>query len=136
MTGPSFEHCCCDWLYSARRAKTKKEGMIRHDDLRGVDDLIAEIALTRRVRQRHLVEALSTPARPVTALVRVVVGCRRHFMHPREPAQFDAQGFLVVDTCGCLLLMNHDDGCVCEHEIECRSTASMLTGGSTTPRGT
>jgi hypothetical protein len=41
-------------------------------------------------------------------------------MHPREPTQFDAQGFLVVDTCGCLLLLNHDDGCVCEHEIECR----------------
>ena len=25
----------------------------------------------------------------------------------------------MVDTCGCLLLPNHVDGCVCEHEIEC-----------------
>ncbi len=96
----------------------EEEGMIQGDDLRGVDDLIAEIALTRRVRQRHLVETLSAPARPLTALVRV--GCRRRFMHPRGPTPFEAQGFLVVETCGCLLLLNHDDGCVCEHEIECR----------------
>ena len=66
----------------------EEEGMIRHDDLRGVDDLIGEIALTRRVRQRHLVEALRALARPLMALVRV--GCRRRFMHARDPTHFDA----------------------------------------------
>ncbi len=71
MTEPSFERCCCDWLHSARVGEDEENGMILHDDLRGVDELIAEIALTRRVRQRYLVEALRAPARPLTALVRV-----------------------------------------------------------------
>jgi hypothetical protein len=46
--------------------------------------------------------------------------CRRRFTHPRQPTQFDERGYVVVDTCECLLLSDHDDGCVCEHDIERR----------------
>ena len=35
-------------------------------------------------------------------------------------ATLDARGFLVVDTCECVLLSDHDDGCVCGHDIERR----------------
>jgi hypothetical protein len=41
----------------------EEEGMIRHDDLRGVDDVIAEIALTRRVCASATLWRLSAPRR-------------------------------------------------------------------------
>ena len=83
----------------------EEENMIlRRDDLRGVDDLIAELALTRRARQRHLASAPGSR-------------CGRRIVHRREPTQFDAR---QIDTCDCLLPTGHDDGCLCEHEIECR----------------
>jgi hypothetical protein len=79
--------------------------ILRDDDnLRGADDFIAEIALAKRARQR----------RPSSLC------CWRRFTHPRQrqPTQFDDRGCVVVDTCVCLLLSGHDDGCVCEHDIE------------------
>jgi len=81
--------------------------ILRRGDLGGVDDLVAEIALARRARQHRPANALGEQ-------------CRRRFTHPRRPPQFDARGFLVVDTCECLLLSDHGDGCVCEHDIERR----------------
>ena len=81
--------------------------MILRDGLRGVDDLIAERALAGR---RLLRQRASTPDSR----------CRRRFVHPHQPTQFDARGSLVVDRCGCDLQMGHDDDCLCEHETECR----------------
>jgi hypothetical protein len=81
--------------------------VIRRDVLAGVDDFAAELALARRARQRHLANAPSSL-------------CGRLFTHPRQPTQLDARGFLVVDTCECVLLSDHDDGCVCGHSIERR----------------
>jgi hypothetical protein len=75
-----------------------------NDSLHGIDDFVAEIALARRERERRL----ATPS------------CRRRFTHPRQPTQFDARGFLAVETCECRLPTNHDGGCVCAHDIECR----------------
>jgi hypothetical protein len=54
------------------------------NDLAGVDDLVAEIALTRRARQRRLADASN-------AL------CGLRFTHPRWPAERDSNGYLVVD---------------------------------------
>jgi hypothetical protein len=34
----------------------------------------------------------------------------------------------VVDTCECLLLGDHDGGCVCEHDIE-RIVCRLDSGG-------
>jgi hypothetical protein len=79
----------------------------RDDNLRGVDDFVAEIALARRARERSLAEAPSSL-------------CGRRFTHPRWPAQVNESGYLVVETCGCLRLSGHEDGCVCEHDIERR----------------
>lgn len=79
----------------------------RPDDLAGVDDFLAEHAFARRALQRHLASAPSTQ-------------CRRRFIHPREPLRFDTRRFIVIDACRCLLSMGHDDGCFCEHKIECR----------------
>ena len=76
----------------------------RHDTLHGIDDIVAEVALAKRERQRLLI---GTPTL-----------CRRRFTYPRQPTQFNEQGFLLVDTCGCVRLAGHDDGCVCEHSIE------------------
>jgi len=72
----------------------------RRDDLAGVDDFAAELALARRARQR-----------PASL-------CGRHFTHPCRPTQFDALGYLVVETCACLLPRGPDECCVCEHNIE------------------
>jgi len=72
----------------------------RPDDLAGIDDFAAELALARRARQR------------LASL------CGRHFTHPLRPTQFDALGYLVVETCACLLPRGHDECCVCEHNIE------------------
>jgi hypothetical protein len=82
--------------------------MIQDDGFHGVDDLIAEHAFARRALRRY--KAAATDSR-----------CRRRLNHPREPTQFDEYGFLVVDTCECLLLWSHgfEVGCICEHEIEC-----------------
>jgi len=79
----------------------------RNDDLAGVDDFVAEIALTRRARQR-LLDGTSSSL------------CRLRFTHPCQSTQFDERGFLVVDTCECVLPADHDDGCVCGHDIERR----------------
>ena len=79
----------------------------RDNNLNGADDLVAEIALAKRARQRR-------PAGAFSSL------CGRRFTHPRRPTQLDARGFLVVDTCECVLLSGHDDGCVCGHNIERR----------------
>ena len=77
----------------------------RRADLRGTDDFVAEIALTRRAHRP------ADAANPV---------CRRRFTHPRQPARFDERGFLAIDTCNCLLPTGHDHGCICEHAIERR----------------
>ncbi len=74
------------------------------DDLAGVDDLVAEIALTRRARQRQLADASSSL-------------CGLRFTHP---AQRDSNGYLVVETCACVLPGGHGGGCVCGHNIERR----------------
>ena len=79
----------------------------RHDDLAGVDDFVAEIALAKRERWRRLA-GTSGPF------------CGRRFTHPRQPTQFDERGYLVVETCKCTLLSDHDDACVCGHDIERR----------------
>jgi len=74
----------------------------RRDDLAGIDDFAADLALARRARQR------------------LAAVCGRLFTHLRRPTQFDALGYLLVDTCACILPRGHDDGCVCEHKIERR----------------
>jgi len=71
----------------------------RLDDLAGVDDRIAEQALARRAQLRA--------AAPIS-------WCRPRFSHPLEATQFN-------DTCACLLPMDHDGGCLCEHGIEGRA---------------
>jgi hypothetical protein len=82
--------------------------ILRHDaDLRGADDFVAEVALARRARQRYLSNA---PSRL----------CGRRFTHPRWPTQPDAHGYLLVHSCPCLRPSGHDDGCVCEHNVERR----------------
>ena len=73
------------------------------DDLRSVDDWIAEIAFARRALKRHLADGTL---------------CGRRFTHSRRPMQFDARGDLVTDTCSCLRPTGHDRGCLCEHDIE------------------
>ena len=75
------------------------------DDLHGVDDLIAEIALARRALQRRV-------ANELTLL------CRRRFTHPHRPTQFDELGYVVNDICACVRAVGHDHGCWCEHGIE------------------
>jgi hypothetical protein len=75
------------------------------DDVHGVDDWIAEIALARRALQRQL-------AGELTLL------CRRRFTHPHRPTQFDALGYVVNDICACVRAVGHDHGCWCEHGIE------------------
>jgi hypothetical protein len=91
---------------TTRAAGESEEDMIlrRHDTLHGIDDIVAEVALAKRERQRQLI---GTPTL-----------CRRRFTHPRQPTQFNEQGFLLVDTCACVRLAGHDDGCVCGHSIE------------------
>jgi hypothetical protein len=93
---------------SARRATAKDERpsmkiFSRRDDLTGIDDLVAELALARRALQRH----------PADRTL-----CGRRFTHSRRPMQFDARGYLVIDTCSCLRPAGHDRGCMCEHDIE------------------
>ena len=61
------------------------------DDLRGIDDWIAEIALGRRARQRDELTSI----------------CPRRFTHPRRDA-----------PCACVRPVGHDHGCWCEHGIE------------------
>jgi hypothetical protein len=105
--------------------------MIRREDLAGVDDFAAELALARRARQHHLANAPS-------AL------CGRRFTHPRWPTQLDARGYLLILTCACLRPSGHEDSCVCEHRIERRvyridddgreHYATRPLGGATQPR--
>jgi hypothetical protein len=75
------------------------------DNLRGVDDWIAETSLNRRARQRRLADA----PKPL---------CGRRFAHPPWPARLDTRGYLLVDTCVCIRPSSHEEGCVCEHDIE------------------
>jgi len=77
----------------------------RRDDLSGVDDFVAELAFARRALQRHLADCTL---------------CARRFTHPRRPTQFDAPGYLVIDTCACRRPSGHDRGCLCEHDMERR----------------
>ena len=77
----------------------------QREDVAGLDDFVAEIALAKRERRRRLTD---TPGS----------FCGRRFTHPRQPTQFDERGYLVVETCKCTLLSDHDDGCVCGHDIE------------------
>jgi len=79
----------------------------RNDNLHGADDFIAEIALARRARERSLAEALNSL-------------CGRRFTHPRWPAQVSESGYSAVETCACLRLSGHENGCVCEHDMERR----------------
>jgi hypothetical protein len=82
--------------------------ILRHDDnLHGADDFVAEIALTRRARQRYLANVPSSL-------------CGRRFTHPRQPMLLDERGYLLVNTCLCLRPSSHGEGCVCEHGIERR----------------
>jgi len=73
------------------------------DDLGGIDDLVAEVALARRARQRELAEGAF---------------CGRRFTHPRRPTEFDALGHLLVDICVCLRSAGHEHECLCGHGIE------------------
>jgi len=83
--------CGAAWL-------ARVKGMVRRrDDLRGVDDLIAEQALAGRAELRLTAAPHSR--------------CSRRFMHPREATQFN-------DKCACVLPTDHDGGCLCEHGIE------------------
>jgi hypothetical protein len=75
------------------------------DNLRGADDYLAEIALAKRALHRHLAGEPSSL-------------CGRRFTHTRRPMQFDALGYLVIDTCACLRPCGHDLGCLCEHDID------------------
>jgi hypothetical protein len=79
--------------------------MIRRDDVAGVDDFVAELALARRARQRSLANAPSS-------------SCGRRFTHPLWPTRLDGRGYLRVVTCACLRPSGHEHGCVCEHGIE------------------
>jgi hypothetical protein len=79
----------------------------RHDDLSGVDDLIAERALAQRALLRCVASAAGSR-------------CQRHFSHPREPIQFDDRRCLVIDNCGCVRSQHHDAECLCGHGVECR----------------
>jgi hypothetical protein len=82
--------------------------ILRHDDnLRGADDFVAEIAFARRARERSLADAPSSL-------------CGRRFTHPRWPTQLDARGYLLIVTCACLRPSSHEEGCVCEHNVERR----------------
>ena len=74
------------------------------DDLRGVDDWIADLAIARRALN-------ATWPTSLTLL------CRRRFTHPHRPAEIDAIG-PVINTCACLRVSGHDRGCLCEHDIE------------------
>ena len=87
------------WRQTDREAMTA-----RRDDLEGVDDLVAELALARRALLRQLVVESPT-------------ACGRRFKHPRRPAEVDAFG-PVIDTCACLRASGHDHGCVCAHGFE------------------
>jgi hypothetical protein len=78
--------------------------VLLHEPLTGVDDFVAEVALARRTRQRCLARSL----------------CGRRFTHPRWPKQFDARGYLLVNTCLCVRPSGHRDSCVCEHDVERR----------------
>jgi hypothetical protein len=95
--------------FDGSRAPGESEDMIpaRDDNLNGADDFVAEVALAKRARQRRLAEQSGSL-------------CRVRFTHPRRPTQVDLRGFLVVNTCECLLQSGHDDGCMCEHNIERR----------------
>jgi hypothetical protein len=78
--------------------------MIGRDDVAGVDDFAAELALARRARQRRLAVTCTS-------------WCGRRFTHPRQPTQLDARRFLLIETCECVLLCSDDDGYVCGHNI-------------------
>jgi hypothetical protein len=81
--------------------------ILRNDDaLRGVDDFVAEIALARRARLHCLA---NTPTL-----------CGRRFTHPRQPTQLDSRGYLLIVSCACRRPSSHNEGCVCEHNIERR----------------
>jgi hypothetical protein len=83
-----------------------EEDMIRRrDDLAGLDDLIAELALIRRALLRELADE-------------PIVRCGRRLNHPRRPTQFGPLGYFVTDTCPCLRPAGHDRGCWCEPGFE------------------
>ena len=84
------------------------------DDIPGIDDCIAVTALTRRARLRQLVDqaSCSTPGVPASAR------CGRGFAHPRQPTEFDANSYLLVDTCACVRASGHNHTCLCAHGIE------------------
>ena len=72
-------------------------------DISGIDDFIAQLALTRRARLRHMADEASR--------------CGRGFAHPRRPAEIGALS-PAIDTCACLRASGHDHGCLCAHAIE------------------
>ena len=76
------------------------------NNIRGIDDFIAELAFARRALLRQPV------GEPLPA-------CGRWFTHPRRPAEIDALG-PVIGTCACLRASGHDRGCWCAHGIERR----------------
>ena len=90
----------------------------RRDDLAGVDDLGAELALARRALLRQVAEGRL---------------CGRRFTHPRRPTRYDALGYLLTDTCTCLRPAGHDHGCVCEHDLERRVHRIDTNGRATRP---
>jgi hypothetical protein len=77
------------------------------DDIPGIDDCIAVTALTRRARLRQLF-----PSDPASAR------CGRGFAHPRQPTEFDANSYLLVDTCACVRASGHGHPCLCGHGVE------------------
>ena len=74
-----------------------EEDMIQpREDLAGIDDLVAELALARRALLRQVAEGTL---------------CGRRFTHPHRPTQYNALGYLLTDTCACLRAAGHDRGC-------------------------
>ena len=66
-------------------------------DISGIDDFIAQLALTRRARLRHMADGTL---------------CGRQMTHPRRPSDH------AQNRCTCIRPAGHDHGCLCEHDIE------------------
>ena len=107
-TGASITPRCRfdeQWGGTGAVGEGKEDMTPPRDDLTGIDDFIAEHALARRAKQRHLADWTM---------------CVRQITHPRRPSEFDALGYPEVNMCRCIRPAGHNHGCWCEHDIERR----------------